>query len=457
VLFERGTNLVGLDFLSHPFWDKYIEYEERQEAQDRIFLILTRLIRIPTHQYARYFERFRNLSHNRPLNEVASSEDIERFRGQVESEHMASGGGPRSELEVQRAIRDKIDHLYYEVYAQTQNEVSKRWTYESEIKRPYFHVTELDHSQLQNWRKYLDFEEAEGDHQRIVCLYERCLTTCALYDEFWFRYARWMAGQLKKDEDVRIIYIKASTMFVPVSRPGIRLQWAFFEESRGRYDVAIGIHEAILQVLPDNIDIIVSLANTVRRLKGADAAAQTYNEYIQNPAVDIYTKAALVGEWGQLVWRANRDPTKARKIFADNSRFYANSRIFWEKWFKFEISQPPSNDQEPRLRQVYENLRTMSRLAPAVKQELSTIYLDFLVQQGGTKAMKTFLEVDRHMFGPASVAEQNPIKKENGQVQEPVVGELDEASRRRAEVRQLNFFELHASADPEAQGAAEYH
>lgn len=58
---------------------------------------------------------------------------------------------------------------------------------------------------------------------------------------------------------------------------------------------------------------------------------------------------------------------------------------------------------------------------------------------------------------PASVAEQNPIKKENGQVQEPVVGELDEASRRRAEVRQLNFFELHASADPEAQGAAEYH
>ncbi len=50
-----------------PFWDKYIEYEERQEAQDKIFLILGRCHRIPMHQYARYFDRFRQLSHNRPL------------------------------------------------------------------------------------------------------------------------------------------------------------------------------------------------------------------------------------------------------------------------------------------------------------------------------------------------------------------------------------------------------
>lgn len=351
------------------------------------------------HQYARYFERFRNLSHSRPLAEVAHSDVVARYQALVEHENATSGGAPRSGLELERAVREKLDQMYYEVFTATQNEVSKRWTYESEIKRPYFHVTELEHSQLQNWRRYLDFEEAEGDYHRIVCLYERCLTTCALYDEFWFRYARWMAGQTKKDDEVRIIYMKASTMFVPVSRPGIRLQWAFFEESRGRLNVAVDIHEAILLVLPDNIDVIVSLANTVRRQQGVEAAVQVFDDRIQSPTVDLYTKAALVSEWALLLWRTNRNSTDSRNIFLKNAQWYADSRIFWEQWFKFEIDQPQNADQEEHVKQVFEQLRAGSRLSTAVKRELTTIYLNFLTRCGGGKAMKTFLNVDRDMFG----------------------------------------------------------
>ncbi len=128
-----------------------------------------------------------------------------------------------SELEVDREIRAKVDAMYYEVFQRTQDETTKRWTYESEVKRPYFHVTELENSQIANWRKYLDFEEAEGDFARIVFLYERCLVTAALYDEFWIRYARWMSAQPGKDEEVRHIYMRAATLFVPVSRPGRKI------------------------------------------------------------------------------------------------------------------------------------------------------------------------------------------------------------------------------------------
>jgi len=60
-LFERGANFVGLDFLAHPFWDNYLEFEERAEAQDKIFSILERVVKIPMHQYARYFERYRQM------------------------------------------------------------------------------------------------------------------------------------------------------------------------------------------------------------------------------------------------------------------------------------------------------------------------------------------------------------------------------------------------------------
>lgn len=392
-----------MDFLAHPFWDKYIEYEERQEAHDRIYAIHARVIRIPMHQYARYYERFRSLSHSQPLSEVAPADVLARFKAEVEEESAAYGGVQKPELEIERDIRGKIDTMYYEVFSETQAEVSKRWTYESEIKRPYFHVTALEHTQLVNWRKYLDFEESEGDYARIVALYERCLVTCAYYDEFWFRYARWMSAQPDKDEEVRNIYMRASTMFVPISRPGIRMQWAYFEESAGRVGVALDIHAAILLKLPDCIEVIVSWANIERRQHGLDAAIQVYKDQIDAPTVDIYTKAALVAEWAQLTWKVKGSVEEARGVFLKNVQWYADSRLFWDRWFQFELEQPPSGDAESkqaeRVKHVFDEMRERSHLSARVKKELAQVYLNYLVHCGGKDSMKAFLQVDREMFG----------------------------------------------------------
>ncbi|RSL63489.1 hypothetical protein CEP53_004412 [Fusarium sp. AF-6] len=456
-LFERGSTAAGLDFLAHPFWDKYIEYEERQEAHDRIYAIHARIIRIPMHQYARYYERFRSLSHSRPMTEVVSPDVLARFKSEVEAEAMAYGA-PKPELEVERDIRAKIDAMYYEVFTATQTEVSKRWTYESENKRPYFHVTPLEHSQLANWRKYLDFEESEGDYSRIVALYERCLVTCAYYDEFWFRFARWMSGQEGKEEEVRNIYMRASTMFVPISRPGIRMQWAYFEESAGRVQVALDIHEAILLKLPDCVEVIVSWANVERRQHGIDAAIQVYKNQIDAPTVDIYTKAALVAEWALLLWKAKGSVEEARGVFLKNVQWYANSRLFWDKWFQFELEQPTSAETEAqhkeRMKQVFDELRERSHLSPSVKKELTQVYLTYLVERGDKDAMKAFLQVDREIFGPSSVAKLSMGEglKENGAAQV----ELDETSKQKAEARYVHYYETHGEPDPNAQGNVDF-
>lgn len=355
------------------------------------------------HQYARYYERFRTLCHSRPLPETAPEDTLARFKSEVDSEAAAYGKNQRPELEIERDIRAKIDGLYYEIFTATQNEVSKRWTWESENKRPYFHVTELEHSQLQNWRKYLDFEEAEGDFNRIVCLYERCLVTCAFYDEFWFRYARWMSAQPGKVEEVRSIYIRAATMFVPVSRPGIRLQWAYFEESCGRVDIALDIHEAILLRVPDCVEVIVSWANLQRRQNGIEAATQVFKDHIEAPTVDLYAKAELVADWAMLLWRAKGSAEEARATFVKNVQWYADSRSFWEKWFQLEMEQATvagnGGDKTGKVRHVFNELRSRSRLSASIKRELSQRYLDLLIHQGTKNAMKTFLEIDREMFG----------------------------------------------------------
>ncbi|KAJ1562178.1 hypothetical protein HK405_015033 [Cladochytrium tenue] len=95
----------------------------------------------------------------------------------------------RDEAALESELRQKIHGIKSAVYIETQEAVQKRWAFESEIKRPYFHVKPVDEAQLQNWRKYLDFEESveANNPTRTYILYERCLVACALYEEFWLR------------------------------------------------------------------------------------------------------------------------------------------------------------------------------------------------------------------------------------------------------------------------------
>ena len=53
--------------------------------------------------------------------------------------------------------------------------------FESGIRRPYFHVKELDSTQLVVWSRYLDFAERSGSREQVVKLFERCLVACAGY------------------------------------------------------------------------------------------------------------------------------------------------------------------------------------------------------------------------------------------------------------------------------------
>ncbi|KAM3086838.1 hypothetical protein ACMFMF_000775 [Clarireedia jacksonii] len=462
-LFERGAVAVGLDFLAHPFWDKYLEFEDRVEAQDKIFGILSRVVKIPMHQYARYFERFRQLAHTRPLPELLPAETLAQFRNEVINESAGFQAGPKGEMEIERDIRAKIDNFNLEIFARTQAETTKRWTYESEIKRPYFHVTELDHQQLANWRKYLDFEEAEGDYTRVVFLYERCLVTCAFYDEFWFRYARWMSSKERKEEEVRNIYQRASTIYVPISRPGIRLQYAYFEEMSERVDLARDIHQAILDRMPGHVETIISWANLERRQNGLEAAIEVYKAQIDSPALDIYSKAAFVVEWAILLWKIQGSSDEARQVFQKNKQWYPESRHFWAKYMEFELAQPTSSSTESehyeRLKQVHDDM-IKSSMSLDTKKTISNVYLTYLQERGTKEAMKEFLQIDRELNGPISVqpphirSDPNTKALENGTA---VPGIVDAASLRKGEVHYSTYFQQRRDVPLNAQGLASFH
>lgn len=347
----------------------------------------------------------------RPLTELIPNEVLQKLHAEAIKEIRQQGG---SELDIDRYIRAQIDQRYLDAFAVTQTETTKRWTYEQEVKRPYFHVTELDEGQITNWQRYLDFEESEGNFERIAFLYERCLVTAAHYDEFWLRYARWMYAQEGKEEEVRNIFTRASCFYVPIAEPTIRTQWALFEETQGRPSVASAIYEAILLAMPGHMETMVALADLQRRQEGYEAAMAVYQHYLQASETPNQVRGAIVAEMAKLAQRVQNSADSGRAIFQSQQQAYMDSQAFWNSYLTFEIQQQTTIEAEAkqytRIRVIHDDIRRKTRLPPDAIKELSQKYMTYLAQKGGKDIAKEYLDLDAEVNGPASIVPSMRVK-----------------------------------------------
>jgi pre-mRNA-processing factor 39 len=168
--------------MAHTFWDKYVAFEESRNEQDhRLLALLDRIVRVPMHQYARYYEKWQKLCASLPPAQVVDALTLSQYEEEVRATPNADGSVNKSSSEIEAGMKTKIEQVNSAVYTKTQEDTNKRWVFEAEIKRPYFHVKPLDEAQLSNWRNYLDFEEAAGDSLRIKTLYKRCLVACVRF------------------------------------------------------------------------------------------------------------------------------------------------------------------------------------------------------------------------------------------------------------------------------------
>jgi len=180
-------------------------------------------------------------------------------------------------------IRTKFIKTRRDVYDVTEAAVIKIWTFEEGIKRPYFHVKQLERAQLKNWREYLDNEISRGKHERIVILFERCLIACALYEDFWLKYAKYM---MQHDESkARKIYHRACNVHLP-KRPNIHMQWAAFEEITNNIDESSRILEKLDGVVPGMATIKMRRVAVQRRAGNLDEAEKLLRSYVSSAAKD---------------------------------------------------------------------------------------------------------------------------------------------------------------------------
>lgn len=192
-----------------------------------------------------------------------------------------------------------------------------RAPYEINIKRPYFHVKPLDYPQLTNWMAYLDMEIKGKDEHRIKVLFDRCLIPCALYEEFWIKYARWTWRVYKSKSRCREIYRKART-HCPTSL-NLVLSESGFEESIDNPDDALKLLDEFRREYPGYVLLELRYLGTLRRKaeKGGSSSEYVMNQY-ESLIRDSQSSPNLHSFYSLKLARyhlkSRRDPKLAQKV-----------------------------------------------------------------------------------------------------------------------------------------------
>ncbi|XP_062162711.1 pre-mRNA-processing factor 39-2 isoform X3 [Alnus glutinosa] len=208
-LFQRGMSFVGKDYSCHTLWDKYIQFEFSQQQWSSLAHIYMQALRFPTKKLHHYYDCFKKLvAFLEKEMECQSISSVEK----LEAEPVLDNKVPIcfKNDEISSIVKDLLDpsagfarskalQKYLSVgewlYKEACQLADKFCCFEANIRRSYFHVKPLDASQMENWHRYLDFVEMQGDFDWAVKLYERCLIPCASYPEFWMRYVKFMESK----------------------------------------------------------------------------------------------------------------------------------------------------------------------------------------------------------------------------------------------------------------------
>ncbi|XVF21509.1 hypothetical protein REPUB_Repub12eG0096100 [Reevesia pubescens] len=407
-LFERGLAYVGTDYLSFPLWDKYIEYEYMHQEWGRLAVIYTRILENPNQQLDRYFNSFKELAGSRPLSELRTVEEAAASASAVVSEAdglvnegevhpdatettpkpVTAGSTEAEELEKYVAVRE-------ELYRKAKEFDSKILGFETAIRRPYFHVRPLNVAELENWHNYLDFIEREGDFNKVVKLYERCLVACANYPEYWIRYVLCMEASGSMDLSDNAL-ARATQVFVK-RQPEIHLFAARFKEQNGDIPGSRAAYQLVhSEISPGLLEAIIKHANMERRLGKLEDAFSLYEQAIaiEKGKEHSQTLPMLYAQYSRFSYLVSGNAEKARGILTGALDQVQLSKPFLEALIHFETILPPPRQIDYLESLVDKFIAPNSDGSAADREDLSGIFLEFLSLFGDVQSIKK--AEDRH-------------------------------------------------------------
>ncbi|XP_063648963.1 pre-mRNA-processing factor 39 isoform X2 [Pan troglodytes] len=305
--FEHAVLAAGTDFRSDRLWEMYINWENEQGNLREVTAIYDRILGIPTQLYSHHFQRFKEHVQNNLPRDLLTGEQFIQLRRELASVNGHSGddGPPGDDLP--SGIEDITDP--------------------AKIKRPYFHVKPLEKAQLKNWKEYLEFEIENGTHERVVVLFERCVISCALYEEFWIKYAKYMENH--SIEGVRHVFSRACTIHLP-KKPMVHMLWAAFEEQQGNINEARNILRTFEECVLGLAMVRLRRVSLERRHGNLEEAEHLLQDAIKNAKSNNESSFYAV-KLARHLFKIQKNLPKSRKVLLEaierdkeNTKLYLN-------------------------------------------------------------------------------------------------------------------------------------
>ncbi|XP_015206065.1 pre-mRNA-processing factor 39 isoform X2 [Lepisosteus oculatus] len=423
--YEHAVLAAGTDFRSDRLWEAYVNWETELGNLANVTAIYDRILGIPTQLYSHHFQRFKEHVLGNLPKHFLSEEEFIRLRRELATVNGIGGAEvpPSDDLppgtedltdaakritEIEN-MRHRVIETRQEVFNHNEHEVSKRWTFEEGIKRPYFHVKPLEKAQLNNWKEYLDFEIENGTPERVVVLFERCLIACALYEEFWIKYAKYLENH--SIEGVRHVYMKACTMHLP-KKPMVHFLWAAFEEQQGNIEEARGILKALEEAAPGLAMVRLRRVSLERRHGNLEEAETLLRDAIKNGKTANESSFYAIKLARQL-FKVQKSLQKARKVLMEAIENDQSPKLYLNL-LELEYSSDLKQNEEQIL-SVFDRALSSS-LSIDTRITFSQRKVEFL-EDFGSDVNRLMLAYDEHQ---KLLTEQDSLKRkaENGS-QEP--------------------------------------
>lgn len=330
--FERSLRMCGLDYRSDQLWHDYISWEVEKNEIFNAANIYYRLLRIPTSNYTKNFFKFQEfIFQTLPEKYLSISEYLEKRNMIIQSfrinhnressnyDSIPPGVDFQEETEITEEnilskFRVEIIDEWCDVHKQTAIEFESRKIFEENIRRPHFHVNELESAQIINWENYIKFEKKAGNHERIIFLYERCLITCALNERLWLNYLEYLSFV---NFDVTILLsdvFKRSLFYHPKSLQ-LNLKYFDFCETQGWEETAIDTITQLVTTHPDSREVVIKTINLARKKK--DGTLGILYKHHLNCSRSKSLSSYIAVKYARFVWKHDRQLNLALDILYD--------------------------------------------------------------------------------------------------------------------------------------------
>lgn len=206
-ILEKGSELIGRHFLSHEYWDIYLNFIleiDGKNSNDYINILL-KIIKLPLHQYSRYYKCLMELAPNFSILDLIPKDELDEY---ITHKFNNEKNADNDSAEI-------IDSYFNDNFQTIQKLTNEKWIFESKITKFDFDLTLVTEEELTPWIEYIDYEIKRNDLKSGISLFERAVIPTCFIKNIWIKYTRFLIHQKAGNSSIVKVFNRACDQFVP--------------------------------------------------------------------------------------------------------------------------------------------------------------------------------------------------------------------------------------------------